>query len=157
MIESDFIYTIVRTFPESILVMFAGLMLLGVKKNKMYTFKKGILLATIVFAIRRLPISLGIHTILSMVVIGVILFKISGEQMIASIIVTCKIWIALALSEGIYTVIAIQIFKIPFETLFNTTGIYGAMITLPSLIIFFGLILLFNKIRLKLNLVYNKN
>jgi hypothetical protein len=155
MITNDIIYTIVRTFPESLLIILAGLSLLGIKKDKIYVLKQGILLGIIVSIIRRLPINLGTHTILSMIAVGVILFNICKEKLINSIIATCQIWIALALSEGIYMLIAMQVFKIAFEDLVRNTGIYGAIITLPSLVIFGGVVLLFNKIqnRIKRNYI----
>ncbi len=80
MIDSDIIYTILRTIPESIMIIFAGLILLGIKKDKLYILKKGILLGIIVSIIRKLPISFGIHTVLSMITVGVILFIISKDR-----------------------------------------------------------------------------
>ncbi len=153
MINSDIIYTIVRTIPESIMVIFAGLILLGIKKGKLYILKKGILLGIIVSIIRRLPISFGIHTVLSMIAVGVILFTMSKDRILNSIIATCQIWIALSLSEAIYIMIATKIVKIPFTVLTNNIGIKGAVITLPSLLIFLGLSLLFNKIQNKIKIL----
>jgi hypothetical protein len=154
MLNSDVIYTILRSFPESIALILAGLTLLGIKKDKFYVLKTGIVLAIISYVIRSLPISLGVHTVLYMLIVGGILFNASGEKMINTIIVTCQIWIALALSEVIYLIIAIKIFKIVFEDLAKTTGIYSAIISLPSLLIFSAIILLFSKIQNKMKKKY---
>jgi hypothetical protein len=149
MIDSDIIYTILRTIPESIMIIFSGFILLGIKKDKLYILRKGILLGIIVSIIRKLPISFGIHTVLSMIIVGAILFIVSKDRLLNSIIATCQIWIALSLSEAIYIMIATKIIKIPFAVLTNNIGIKGALTTLPSLVIFLGLSLLFNKIQNK--------
>lgn len=150
MINSDIIYAVLRTIPESIMIIFSGFILLGIKKDKLYILEKGILLGIIVSIIRKLPIGFGIHTVLSMITVGVILFMISKDRLLNSIITTCQIWIALSLSEAIYIMIATKIIKIPFNVLINNIGIKGAVTTLPSLVIFLGLSLLFNKIQNKI-------
>lgn len=150
MLDSDIIYTIIRTFPESIVAILSGLLLLDIKKDKIFILKYGIILGLIVSIIRVLPINFGIHSILSMIAIGVILFNISKESLIKPIIATCQIWISLALSEGIYMVIAMGIFKLDFEQLISNKGLPGAVITLPSLLIFLMIVLIFVKINNKL-------
>lgn len=151
MLDSDIIYTIMRTFPESIVLIWSGLTLLGIKKDKISILKQGILFGIIVYIIRRLPINFGIHTVLCMITIGIILINISKGRLINSIIVTCQIWIALALSEGLYMVIATKLLNIPFEVLIDNTGLEGAIITLPSLLILCCIVLGFKKIQEKIN------
>ena len=150
MIQSDFIYTIARTFPESILLILSGIILLDIKKDKNYILKQGLILGVIVSIIRRLPISFGVHTLLSMIAIGAILFNIYRESLLKPIIATCQIWISLAISEGIYMLIATQILSINIENLVNNTGLQGAIITLPSLGIFFITIIIIYKIENKI-------
>lgn len=147
MLDSDIIYTIARTIPESIAVIFAGLSLLRIKKDKFYILKQGILLGVTIFIIRSLPISFGIHTILSMIVLGLMLSNVYKKSIIKPIIVTCVTLILLSLSEAIYMVIATGIFKIEFESLINNSGLYGAIITLPSLLIFLGIVVIFSRLQ----------
>lgn len=128
-------YILIRTFPESIILVLVGMILLGIKIDSKDLIKKGLLLAIVITFIRMLPINFGVHTILAMIVLQLILYKSANKQLIKSMISTCTIWISLALSEGIYIIIATKVFKIPFGNLTDTTSVYGAMITLPSLII----------------------
>ena len=85
--------------------------------------------------IRTLPINFGVHSLLSMIALGLILFKLSGKNFMEVVIAPCNIWIALALSEGIYYFIASKIIYIDPEILTNYQTVSGAVSTLPSLAI----------------------
>lgn len=150
MLESSIVYILVRTFPESLVVVLSGMILLG---NSIYIkelFKKGILLGITVVFIRVLPINFGVHTMLSMIPFGLIIFKSSDKDIIKTMITTCTVWIALILSEWIYSIIATVIFKIPAETLMKK-DLEGALITLPSLIIVLIIVFIFKGIKNKFN------
>lgn len=141
MLESSFEYIIIRTLPESILFMLAGFILLNLKIDKIKLLVYGLLLGGIVTAIRSLPIAYGIHTVLAMMIGGYILTKISKLPLAQVVMATCGIFISLALSEGIYIGIATGIIGIPMEILTDTDAI-AALCTLPSLIIFIGIVIL---------------
>lgn len=143
MLESSIIYALVRTLPESIVLILCGMILLGVKIDKSELFKYGVLLGITISIIRALPINFGVHTILSMIAFGLIIFKCFCIEAIRSMIVTCEVWIALVLSEGIYVLIATELLNIKVETLMNTTKVEAAIITLPSLLIIIAIVYLF--------------
>jgi hypothetical protein len=144
---------LLRTFPEGIIVILSGLILLDIKIDIKDIIKKGLLLGILITFIRLLPINFGVHSILSMIMIEIILYKSSDNQLIKSIISTCMIWISLALSEGIYIFIATGIFKIPFEKLANNKSLYAALITLPSLLILICIVFIFKIIIKKINVL----
>lgn len=145
-------YILIRTFPESLVLILVGMILLGIKIDIKSLIKKGIFLGVVITAIRMLPINFGVHTILAMIVLAFILYKSCGKQLIKSIIATCCIWISLALSEGIYILIATNILNVPFKHLTNTQA-YGAIITLPSLLILIGIAILIKLVMDKLNIL----
>ncbi|MPM97013.1 hypothetical protein SDC9_144184 [bioreactor metagenome] len=145
-------YILIRTFPESLVLILVGMILLGIKIDIKNLIKKGIFLGVVITAIRMLPINFGVHTILAMIVLAFILYKSCGKQLVKSIIATCCIWISLALSEGIYILIATNILSVPFKHLTNTQA-YGAIITLPSLLILIGIAILIKLVMDKLNIL----
>lgn len=151
MLESTWQYIIIRTFPESIILILAGVILLGKKINKLEILKNGLLLGLLITIIRKLPINFGVHTILAMVTLLVLLYNMSDRaSFIPPLITTSLIWIALAISEGIYIGLAINVLKIPFEYLASNSTPEGAILTLPSLIILMVIILLFKSIKNKI-------
>lgn len=147
MLESSLVYIIARTFPESIVAVLSGMILLGINIDKEKVLKYGIYLGFIISIIRLLPINFGVHSILSMIAVWMILFKNSSNDIIKSIVSTCLVWISLALSEGIYILIATDILNIGVEKLMDNTSLNGAIITLPSLLIMFLIVILIKYIK----------
>lgn len=96
MLTSSIGYMILRTFPESLVTIFCGMLLMGIKLDNKEILKKGFLLGVIVIAIRSLPINFGVHTILSMIALGIMLYKMSNGDLLRAVISTsyflnCKI------------------------------------------------------------------
>ena len=147
MLESSLVYIIARTFPESIVAVLSDMILLGINIDKGKVLKYGIYLGFIISIIRLLPINFGVHSILSMIALWMILFKNSSNDIIKSIVSTCLVWISLALSEGIYILIATDILNIGVEKLMDNTSLNGAIITLPSLLIMFLIVILIKYIK----------
>ena len=147
MLESSLVYIIARTFPESIVAVLSGMILLGINIDKGKVLKYGIYLGFIISIIRLLPINFGVHSILSMIAVWMILFENSSNDIIKSIVSTCLVWISLALSEGIYILIATDILNIGVEKLMDNTSLNGAIITLPSLLIMFLIVILIKYIK----------
>lgn len=142
MLESSLVYIIARTFPESLILVLSGVILLGINIDKKKIFKDGIILGLIVSFIRLLPISFGVHSILSMIALCIILLRCGDNDIVKSMVSTCLVWISIALSEGIYLLIATSLLKIKLESLTDNTTLQGAIITLPSLLIMFLIVLL---------------
>ncbi|MGL5347316.1 MAG: hypothetical protein ACRDA3_08190 [Peptostreptococcaceae bacterium] len=150
MLESSLVYIIARTFPESLIMVLSGMILLDIDIKISKVIKTGICFGCVVAIIRMLPINFGVHTVLSMISFGLILFKISKKDVMKSMLTTCVVWIALALSESIYILIAMGIFNVPMDILTNTRSLEAALKTLPSLLIAFFIVMLFNTIRKKI-------
>ena len=60
---------------------------------------------------------------------------------------TCLVWLSLALSEGIYVLIATNILNIKIEKLMDNSSLQGAIITLPSLVIMFLIVIILKYIK----------
>ena len=147
MLESSLVYIITRTFPESIVVVLSGIILLGINIDKEKVLKYGICLGFIISVIRLLPINFGVRSILSMIAVWIILFKNANNDIIKSMVSTCLVWISLALSEGIYILIATALLNIGVDKLMDNTSLTGAIITLPSLLIMFLIVILLKYIK----------
>ena len=142
MLESSLVYIITRTFPESLVLVLSGVVLLGINIDKKRIFKEGIILGIIIGVIRLLPITFGVHSILSMISLCIILLRCDNNDIVKSMVSTCLVWISLALSECIYILISISFLNIKVERLTDNTTLQGAIITLPSLLIMFLIVLL---------------
>lgn len=151
MLNSSLSYVIIRSFPESIFLILSGYILFNLNINLKNIIRNSLFYLVILTCIRMLPISFGIHTILSMFVIGMIFYKFENQQIISTIINVSKIYICIAISEGIYMTIADKILKIPTQTLTNNTSINSAILSLPSLLIFILLIIGLNLITKKIS------
>jgi hypothetical protein len=146
-LESSLVYIFTRTFPESLILVLSGVILLGINIDKKKIFKYGIILGIIIGIIRLLPITFGVHSVLSMIALCIILLKCARNDIVKSMVSTCLVWISLALSEGIYILIATSLLNINVERLTDNTTLQGAIITLPSLLIMFLIVLLLRYIK----------
>ncbi|RDY24934.1 hypothetical protein CHF27_001670 [Romboutsia maritimum] len=139
MLKSSVIYTLVRSLPESILFIFLGNMLLEANMSKNKILQMGMLMTLIISFVRLLPITFGVHTIISIMIEVLIFTYLSGNKIIQSVIITFELFIALLLSETIYMFIAINIFKINLNVLVNRSNFISAISSIPSLLIFLGI------------------
>lgn len=121
-----------RTIPEGFLFIFAIYVFSKVRLNRKKYIISSLIFSSLVYIIRMLPISYGVHTILSMlflVFFSIIYNKIDVVRVIKSII---AIFIIQFLSEGI-NMIALQ-FVPNFQVLLKD-AVYKTILGLPSLII----------------------
>lgn len=153
MLNTSIVYIILRTLPESFIAVFSALFLLGIEIDKKILINKSMMLSLFVVAIRHLPINYGIHTMLSMVILGMIIFTLSNRDVIKTILATGSFFIALGFGEAIYVFIVTKIIKMPIEWLLDRESWIGAISTLPSLLITLVIILLIKNIINKKNLV----
>lgn len=157
MSELSINYILIRSLPESLVILLSGMLLLGIKINIKELIIKSLVLAAIVGCIRIvLPISFGVHTILAMIALGVMLYNLSNKNLINTTITTCIILISLALSESIYILIANGIIGIPLEILMDNQSIQGALLTLPSLVIVFLIVSIFKYIQNKIRSIKSR-
>lgn len=149
MLDSSLSYIIVRGFPESIFIVLAGYILFNLKINLKNIIKNSLFYLVILTIIRMLPISFGIHTILSIFVMEIIFYEFEKQPIIQTTINVSKIYICLAISEAFYIFLSNKIFKISLETLTSNTNVKSAFIALPSLLIFISLVFALSKIKIK--------
>ena len=71
----------------------------------------------------------------------------AAVNIIKSMVSTCLVWLSLALSEGIYVLIATNILNIKIEKLMDNSSLQGAIITLPSLVIMFLIVIILKYIK----------
>lgn len=150
MLNSSLSYVIIRSFPESIILVLGGYILFKLRFDFKDIMKNSLFYLVILTCIRMLPISFGIHTILSMFVIGIIFYKFENQQITSTIINVAKIYICLTLSEGIYMYIVSNMLGISMEILTDNTNVSSAILSLPSLLIFVLLIIVLNLITKKI-------
>ncbi len=151
MLHTSMVYILIRTFPECILVLFSGCILLNLNIPKSKVFKTGIIYALIVSFIRILPIHFGIHTLLSIILTTFILLYFSNKNLIDLLATTCCIFIALLFSEVIYLNTFTNIFRLHYNLIVDNFSLSSALLSLPSLLIFLILVKLINIIQRKFN------
>lgn len=151
MLHTSIGYILVRSFPECAIMLLAGCYFLKLKISKKVILRRSLLLGIIVSLIRLLPISFGIHTILSMSCTLFMLLYLSKDSFINCIMATCKLFISLILSEFVYLYIANYVFQIPDSYLISNYTLKGAIITLPSLGILVLIVILIQSLTDKLN------
>lgn len=135
MLHTSLGYILVRSFPECAIVLLVGCYLLKIKVPKKTIILKTLTLGLMVSLIRMLPISFGIHTILSMTCTLFMLAHLSKDSFINCIIAICKIFISLILSEFVYLFLVTFVFKIPESNFLDNYTVNSALFTLPSLLI----------------------
>ena len=139
-----------RLIPEGFIFIFAGYAFTKTLVTKKKYIISSVLLGTIGYLIRFLPIDYGVHTILSLfacIIIVITLVKIDVVRAISAAIIT---FILAFISEGINVLIIQFIFKADTTAIFQNPElkiIYG----IPSLIIMVVVISIFYYIMLKRN------
>lgn len=125
-----------RGIPEGFIYIFAMYTLSNVKIDKNKCILSSVILSILMVAIRELPISYGVHTILVMmtiILLGVIINKL---EMIYCISIAIVIMIVQFLAEGLNIFLIKLVFRKDVATVLSTPiskVIYG----IPSLIIAF--------------------
>lgn len=143
MLKSTLSYIVIRTLSESILLILAGFILLNLKIDKVKIIKLGIVLGISISGIRMLPITYGIHTILGIMLSGLILANVSKLPIIQPMMAITVIFIVLAISEVIYIRLANIVLNISLEVLM-VRDLKGAILSIPSLLIFISIVIMLN-------------
>ena len=144
-------YTLIRSFPESIIMVFATNILWNLSLSKKEIFKYGIILGLSITLIRSLPIVFGMHTILIMVVYAIMISMLMNKQPVKSMLSTCLIFASLILSEAVYMMISVYILGIEEKLLLGVYNMNSALMSLPSLLVFLLIVILLKKVIDKLN------
>lgn len=143
-------YILVRTFPECAVVLLVGCYFLKLKVSAATLLKNTLILGIIQSCIRMLPINFGIHTIIGMILVLFVLVDISNDTFTNNILILCKIFLCLILSESIYIKLLVDVLSVPKTLIVNNYTIMAAIFSLPSLAIFVALSILVEFISRKL-------
>jgi hypothetical protein len=120
--------------------------------KEFFKFKKFLLVSAVnsgfIFLIRNLPIDLGVHTIIGMIVI-ICVMRISGIEIVKDIYSTLLTFLLFTVSE-LLNVIILNFFNISTNiNSENIDPIYKSIIGIPSLIFFSVFIMIIFRLRKK--------
>jgi hypothetical protein len=146
MLTKYLIAIFLRMIPESILLIKGAQLLAGKKGETMKVVYSGACLGTAIFFIRRLPISFGVHTILSLLLYIFILLKIFRIEFFRGVSVALICILILAFTDTVATVFYTKGFGISGEWLYGGSALAFLLSDL-SLLLFVSIILLIKKIK----------
>ncbi len=141
MLKLSVVEFVARAVPEAFLLIFAIYTFSNTRINKKRYLLSSFLMIIMIFIIRSLPISYGIHTILSIMVLVLLSYIINKIDVITAVKSTIITIIFQFVCEGINIFIIQYILKDDMNYIFNNANlktIYG----IPSLIIFTCIVLL---------------
>lgn len=144
MLELRPIEFLLRALPESFLVILAIYIFSKSNINKKKYFVTSIIFSLIIFVTRKLPISYGVHMILSVLILQVIIVAYNKIDAIKGIKSIIFIYLIQLISE-LLNVAILNLMNINLEVLL-LDPLYKTILGLPSLIIT-GIIILFIYIR----------
>ncbi|MFZ7103531.1 MAG: hypothetical protein ACOWWO_12885 [Peptococcaceae bacterium] len=98
--------------PEGIALATLAFTILDLKVSLKYLFLVGTTLSTVVYLLRLLPITFGVHTIISILVLFFILNILFKANVILSIMVSLTTYLILILSETISIIVCVKIFNL---------------------------------------------
>ncbi|KGO15459.1 hypothetical protein [Clostridium botulinum] len=141
MLKLSIVEFVARATPEAFLLIFAVYTFSNTRMNKKNYLLSSFLMLIMIFIIRSLPISYGIHTILSIMVLILLSYIINRIDVIRAVKSTIITIIFQLICEGTNIFIIQYILKKDMNHIFrdpNLKTIYG----IPSLIIFACIIVL---------------
>jgi hypothetical protein len=142
---------VIRTIPESFLVILGCYVFSNAKFDIKKYIISSILFSIGVYFIRMLPINYGVHTILGIIFINVLLWGINKIEIILAIKSSIIITICLFIIEALNILVLNLIFKENLEYVMSNSmlkTLYG----LPTLGILAGIVLFYRKFSSKDNL-----
>ncbi|KOR25699.1 hypothetical protein P9J83_10545 [Clostridium sporogenes] len=141
MLKLSVVEFVARAVPEAFLLIFAIYTFSNTRINKKRYLLSSFLMIIMIFIIRSLPISYGIHTILSIMVLVLLSYIINKIDVITAVKSTIITIIFQFVCEGINIFIIQYVLKDDMNYIFNNANlktIYG----IPSLTIFTCIVLL---------------
>lgn len=135
---------ILRAIPESFLVIFAVYIFSKTEINKKKYIVTSILFSIILYITRKLPISYGVHMILSVLLLQIIIVSYNKIDAIKGMKSIIFIYLIQLISE-LLNVALLNLMKIDLEVLL-LNAIYKTILGLPSLIITGVIILIIYRI-----------
>ena len=101
MLKVTFLELLVRGIPEAFLMVLAAYCFANKKVNGKNYVVSSLIIALVVYLVRFLPISYGVHTILNVFVLIFLIFNINKIDLIASIRASILILMILFICEGL--------------------------------------------------------
>jgi hypothetical protein len=146
MIKEALITLILSGIPETFLCVLGIYLLSGMKIPKKTYYCSSILLALLIFFIRKLPINYGVHTILNIISLILLSIYIIKIPVIKAISYTFIVYVLLSLSEVINVVMLINMFNVDINSVLSDP-ISKSLFGLPYLFLFGSSILLIRIIK----------
>lgn len=134
MLKSEPIEFLLRALPEGFLFIFAIYTFSKIRVDIKKYIISSIISAIIIFLVRMLPISYGVHTILAMGIVIILAIYINKIDMIKSIKSVLIFVIFQFLSEGLNVFIIQTICKVDMDKVFSNP-VLKTLYGIPSLII----------------------
>ena len=119
MLRISLIEFILRTIPESFLIIWAIYLLSYKRINQKRYIASSVFIAISTYLVRMLPINYGVHTVINIIIcilIVVLINKISISKAMSSVL---KVVITISICEWVNTVVLDKIMKLDFQVVFN--------------------------------------
>ena len=139
---------ILRTIPESFLIILAVHLLSYKKVQAKGYINASIFLAISIYLVRMLPINYGIHTIINTVICVLAIISINKIDVIKAISSVLKITIIISICEWINVVILDKVMKLDAQVIFNEP-LKRVVYSMPSMMMFGIVIVLFYKYKFR--------
>ncbi len=144
MTNISWIDLVLRFIPEALIIILAGYAVARKTIVANQYILASLLLATIMFIVKLLPISTIFHMILSIIASIIILVAINKIKILLSILSTFVSFILTVLAEGLNVFLMSTLFNLDMEKIFNEASplqknLYG----LPSLFIFAIIVIIY--------------
>lgn len=140
------LFIIIHTLPESLVMILLAVKVLGssIEERKILFIILGIVEAAIVYLLRSLEISFGVHTIVTMLSIGLWTYILTKKDFIACLFSSVIVMILLILFEFVVTGTCMNVFDISSDTLLGSVWL-KIIIGWPQIIMLFLIGIVFNK------------
>ncbi|EHK2440698.1 hypothetical protein KCL46_000716 [Clostridium perfringens] len=142
MLKVTFLELLVRGIPEAFLMVLAAYCFANKKVNRKNYVVSSLIIALVVYLVRFLPISYGVHTILNVFVLIFLIFNINKIDLIASIRASILILMILFVCEGLNIWFVQYVLNKNLSDLFKNSldkVIFGT----PSTVIFGTIVILY--------------
>lgn len=148
MSQIPFLAWLLQGLPESIALVFLATTLIGVKAEWKKVLAFGVLHGIFAYSVRMLPVSLGVHTVILIILLSLWVFIIVKEKYLKCIFTALVTFLTLIIGETFVMTILVYIFKLNMEVILLNTY-QRILYSWPQVILIFSCGLLLKMIRSK--------
>ncbi len=141
-----FLALILQGIPEQIAIVTLAFVIAKIPLEGKKIIPIGLVIAFSSYFLRLLPITFGIHTIIIMVLLFILLFKVGKSNINTSLIASLISFLTIIIVETICLSLLMPAFGVTSEILFTNTTI-RILISLPQVLVLFVLAFILLKIR----------